>query len=73
VFKKTHATVGHLTQSQRWRRFSQRHWPLQPFFSGDVRASLAVPSFNENFDTASGRLKYTDLDILLKEAVKAES
>lgn len=41
------------------------------FFNGDVKASLAVPSFNKNFDTATGKLANTELDTLLKEAVKA--
>lgn len=42
-----------------------------PFFSGDVKASLSVPSFNENFDTANGKLNNSEMDALLREAVKA--
>ncbi len=42
-----------------------------PFFSGEVKASLSVPSFNENFDTASGKLRNSEIDSALREAVKA--
>jgi chromate reductase, NAD(P)H dehydrogenase (quinone) len=40
-----------------------------PFFGGDVRASLAVPSFHENFDTERGTLKNEGLKTKLIEAV----
>ncbi len=32
-----------------------------PFFKGDVKASLAIPSFNDHFDKESGVLKAGDL------------
>jgi chromate reductase, NAD(P)H dehydrogenase (quinone) len=44
-----------------------------PFFSGEVKANLSIPSFNENFDTASGKLNNSDMDTALREAIKALS
>jgi chromate reductase len=41
------------------------------FFGYDVKASLAIPSFHENFDAASGTLSNADLDAQLKEALAA--
>ena len=40
-----------------------------PFFGGEVKASLAVPSFNENFDMANGKLTNTELDAMLRQTV----
>ena len=39
-----------------------------PRFGGVVLASLAVPSFNDNFDVAAGKLKNEDLNEKLREA-----
>ena len=44
-----------------------------PFFSGVVKANLSVPSFNENFDIASGKLTNSEMDAALRKAVKALS
>lgn len=40
-----------------------------PFFSGHVKASLAIPSFYENFDVERGMLKNEELKSKLIEAV----
>lgn len=40
-----------------------------PFFNGHVQASLAIPSFYENFDVELGRLKNEALNQQLKAAV----
>lgn len=40
-----------------------------PFFNGEVKASPSVPSFNENFDSANGKLSNKELDTALQEAV----
>lgn len=40
-----------------------------PFFGADVKASLSVPSFFDNFDTDTGRLKEGSLADSLKEAL----
>jgi chromate reductase, NAD(P)H dehydrogenase (quinone) len=40
-----------------------------PFFGGDVKASLAIPSFNENFDVGHGMLRNGELNIKLIGAV----
>ncbi|MEM9193301.1 MAG: NAD(P)H-dependent oxidoreductase [Myxococcota bacterium] len=37
-----------------------------PFFGGDVRASVSVPRFHENFDTEAGELR----DDALREALR---
>ncbi len=42
-----------------------------PFFSGDVKASLAIPSFNENFDSVAAKIKNPTLESALREAVEA--
>ena len=42
-----------------------------PFFNGDVKASLAIPSFNENFDTANGKLSNKELNQKLMQAIQA--
>jgi len=39
------------------------------FFGYDVKASLAIPSFNENFDETTGGLSNPELDAQFKEAV----
>ncbi len=39
------------------------------FFDGDVKATLSVPSFNDNFDIENGALSNLDLDAKLREAV----
>lgn len=41
-----------------------------PRFGGVIKGSLSIPSFGENFDTASGRLKNTELDQKLDSVVK---
>jgi chromate reductase len=40
-----------------------------PHFGGHVKASLSIPSFHDNFDTLSGRLKNEGLKTQLIEAV----
>ncbi|MGA8863651.1 MAG: NAD(P)H-dependent oxidoreductase [Gallionella sp.] len=40
-----------------------------PFFGGDVKASLAIPSFHENFDAERGVLRNEELRTRLIEAV----
>jgi len=42
-----------------------------PYFSGKVKASLSVPSFYENFDLESNKLKNDELQKQLKKAVKS--
>ena len=42
-----------------------------PFFAGAVKASLAIPSFYENFDVARGTLKNETLRAKLLEAVSS--
>jgi NAD(P)H-dependent FMN reductase len=42
-----------------------------PRFGGDVRASLSVPSFNDNFDTDAGRLRNAELDRELKTVMRS--
>jgi NAD(P)H-dependent FMN reductase len=41
-----------------------------PFFGGEVKASLAVPNFYDNFDVDSQRLKAGDLQVALAAAVR---
>jgi len=41
-----------------------------PYFGGDVKASLAIPSFHENFDAARGTLGNEELNSKLVEAVR---
>ena len=36
-----------------------------PFFDGDVKASLSVPGFHDNFDVEKGRLSNNELDTQL--------
>lgn len=40
-----------------------------PRFDADIKASLSIPSFNENFDTQSGKLTNLDLKQQLQQAV----
>ena len=40
-----------------------------PFFGGDVKASLSIPSFHENFDIERGILRNAELNAKLIEAV----
>ncbi len=40
-----------------------------PFFNGQVKASLAIPSFNQNFDVVSGRITDEPLRVKLIAAV----
>ena len=40
-----------------------------PFFGGQVKASLAIPSFHENFDVERGELRNETLKAQLHEAV----
>lgn len=44
-----------------------------PFFDGDVKASLSVPSFYENFDIEQGRLNNDEINIQLIVAVNSLS
>ncbi|MBI3480420.1 MAG: NAD(P)H-dependent oxidoreductase [Nitrosomonadales bacterium] len=41
-----------------------------PFFGGDVKASLSIPSFHENFDIKRGVLSNEELNAKLVEAVR---
>lgn len=41
-----------------------------PYFSGEVKASLSVPSFFENFDVERAELTNTELAVQLKTAVQ---
>ena len=43
------------------------------FFGYDLRASLSIPSFYDNFDTATTRLTNAELDDQLREALSALS
>lgn len=40
-----------------------------PHFGADLRGSLAIPRFNDNFDTASGRLTNAELQAKLEATV----
>ncbi|EPT9248568.1 NADPH-dependent FMN reductase [Photobacterium damselae] len=41
-----------------------------PYFAGDVRASVSLPSFYDNFDMAAGKVINAEIDTKLKEAVE---
>ncbi|RDL32714.1 NADPH-dependent FMN reductase [Photobacterium damselae] len=41
-----------------------------PYFAGDVRASVSLPSFYDNFDMAAGKVTNAEIDTKLKEAVE---
>ena len=40
-----------------------------PRFGADIRGSLSLPSFNDNFDTEAGMVSNPELDTQLKEVV----
>jgi chromate reductase len=44
-----------------------------PFFGNDVRASLVIPSFYDNFDPATASLSNPDLDAQLRAALSTLS
>lgn len=41
-----------------------------PFFGAEIKGSLSIPSFNENFDVSQGRLSNTELDAQLQATVR---
>ncbi|AWK83800.1 NADPH-dependent FMN reductase [Photobacterium damselae] len=41
-----------------------------PYFAGDVRASVSLPSFYDNFDMATGKVINVEIDTKLREAVE---
>ena len=42
---------------------------LAPFYGGDVKATLSIPQFRENFDFEAGKLKDEELNQALLEAL----
>ncbi|ARR51084.1 NADPH-dependent oxidoreductase [Photobacterium damselae subsp. damselae] len=40
------------------------------YFAGDVRASVSLPSFYDNFDMATGKVTNVEIDTKVKEAVE---
>jgi len=42
-----------------------------PFFDGDVKATLSIPKFYENFDSESGVIHDSEMNALLVSAVKS--
>ena len=42
-----------------------------PYFDGQVKATLSVPSFYENFDMESGRINNDEIDTQLKKAIQS--
>ena len=42
-----------------------------PFFGGDVKASLSVPSFYDNFDVEKGRISNNEIDAQLVATLKS--
>ncbi len=40
-----------------------------PFFGNDLKASLSIPSFGENFDSETGSLSNSELDAQLRDAL----
>ncbi len=42
-----------------------------PRFGGEVKASLSIPGFHDNFDSLAGRLSNEELDGKLKAAVRS--
>ncbi len=42
-----------------------------PFFGNDVKASMSIPGFTDNFDSASGRLIDPELDARLRATLSA--
>lgn len=41
-----------------------------PYFDGEVKASISVPSFHENFDLESGTVTNEEIRVKLQDAVK---
>ncbi len=41
-----------------------------PRFGGDIRASLSVPMFMENFDVERGAITNAEIDLQLRAALK---
>ncbi|KZN29791.1 NADPH-dependent FMN reductase [Pseudoalteromonas luteoviolacea] len=41
-----------------------------PYFAADVKASLSVPSFFDNFDVEAGKLTNSDIEASLEDALK---
>jgi len=41
------------------------------YFAGDVKATLSIPSFYDNFDLETGRLKNSEINSQLIEAIKS--
>ena len=42
-----------------------------PFFNGEVKASLSIPGFYENFDSAQNRITNDEIDRQLRTAIKS--
>jgi len=42
-----------------------------PYFDGDVKASLSIPNFYDNFDSEQGRIVNNDLNEQLVEAINS--
>jgi len=42
-----------------------------PFFAGDIKGTVSVPSFNENFDSDTGEITNSDIKAQLTEAMEA--
>ena len=42
-----------------------------PHFNGDLKASLSIPNFYDNFDPQSGRIKNNDMQVKLKAAIRS--
>lgn len=42
-----------------------------PFFAGDIKGSVSVPSFNENFDSTTGQITNPDIKAQLMEAMES--
>ena len=41
-----------------------------PYFNGEVKGSVSVPKFYDNFDVESGRISNADIEQKLRDAVK---
>ena len=41
-----------------------------PFYGGDIKATISLPSFDANFDVKNGKISNVELDNQLKEIVK---
>lgn len=42
-----------------------------PYFDGQVKATLSVPSFYENFDMESGRINNDEINLQLKQTIQS--